>query len=872
MRPGRTHRVRPSEAQIGRPGSRRGEEAVRIRALGPRGVPLRGALVAGGRERGHLLCPAIDAGVEVLDAAVEPRDLRLEVRGARPPTDEALGHLSVAPDEACRVHELTSRGHEAPARLTPHEIQRDVEAGHEDDVAEEGVHEPAHLLLAVDQLTQAALDPGAEAREEGVVGGRRAIGGTDAGRDHDGDLTDLLAGAPVDDASGHVGVPGHEGLGALTEDGVDGTREPDVRTEVIRDEAEQFVLAARPFAARAGFEHAARSAREILELTLPIEERLHTAAVPGALDVCVRALLPKRRETRSLRFERLACGDMGRVGHLDGGDRRCMRGLEPRALLGHARESLLGSAHALRHALEALLRGRQRLGEVHPAVLGGGPLVKPLENAVVLGLDLAAQLLVRPPELASLGLQSTRALLGSGGALPERVDLRPEPVEFALALTELLLEQGCALTLLGGARRPGGDPHGELSLALLQGTQVSGDPRRLVTDGLELRDDLAALLLPGLDGALALGPSLAQAVEAALDLLDPRFELREGAFVVDEAVGEQAGAPLRPLGLRHDVLLRLPRLDLERANAAAKLTHDVLEARDVLLAALQPQLGLVPALAVAGDAGRLLEDGPPLPWVRGEDGVDPALLEDGVAPAAHAGVEEQVLDVLQAHPRAVDEVLALAARVEPAGDRHLGAPVREGGLARGRVLVVQDHRDLGGAHGGSARRALEDDVRHPRAAHRGGTGLAEHPADGVHHVALPAPVRSDDAGQGVPAEVHDRPVGEGLEAEEFEAFEAHGIERWAGGGERGTWQIAGPVKRVWFRAPRTGARPGTVEESRIGSRRPFPADPPGASSGADRVRLPWNPGRPRAPRPPWTGPCGLAPLSAHDPRGRPGTR
>ena len=69
----------------------------------------------------------------------------------------------------------------------------------------------------------------------------------------------------------------------------------------------------------------------------------------------------------------------------------------------------------------------------------------------------------------------------------------------------------------------------------------------------------------------------------------------------------------------------------------------------------------------------------------------------------------------------------------------------------------------------------------------------EHPADGVHDVALPAPVRSDDAGEGVPAEVHDRPVGEGLEAEEFEAFEAHGIERC--GAKRGARNLANPPGR-----------------------------------------------------------------------------
>ena len=68
--------------------------------------------------------------------------------------------------------------------------------------------------------------------------------------------------------------------------------------------------------------------------------------------------------------------------------------------------------------------------------------------------------------------------------------------------------------------------------------------------------------------------------------------------------------------------------------------------------------------------------------------------------------------------------------------------------------------------------AVEDDVFHLVAAQALGALLAEHPGDGVGHVALAAAVGPDDGGDAL-VEGQLRPIGERLETGDFETFEAH---------------------------------------------------------------------------------------------------
>ena len=113
-------------------------------------------------------------------------------------------------------------------------------------------------------------------------------------------------------------------------------------------------------------------------------------------------------------------------------------------------------------------------------------------------------------------------------------------------------------------------------------------------------------------------------------------------------------------------------LALERAQLAADLAQQVLDAQQVGLGGVEPALGLLLALAVLEDAGGLLDDRPAVLGPGVEDGVDLALADDDVLLAADAGVGEQLLHVEQAARHVVDGVLAVAAAEQRAADRDLG--------------------------------------------------------------------------------------------------------------------------------------------------------------------------------------------------------
>jgi hypothetical protein len=66
----------------------------------------------------------------------------------------------------------------------------------------------------------------------------------------------------------------------------------------------------------------------------------------------------------------------------------------------------------------------------------------------------------------------------------------------------------------------------------------------------------------------------------------------------------------------------------------------------------------------------------------------------------------------------------------------------------------------------------EDDVLHLLAAQAAGPLLAQHPLDGIHDVALAAPVGPDDDRDAV-LEFELRPVGEALEALQDEFLDLH---------------------------------------------------------------------------------------------------
>src|SRR5690606_9332967 len=137
------------------------------------------------------------------------------------------------------------------------------------------------------------------------------------------------------------------------------------------------------------------------------------------------------------------------------------------------------------------------------------------------------------------------------------------------------------------------------------------------------------------------------------------------------------------------VLLRLRPLAGEAPDLRGDFGDEVLEPRQILLRTLEPALRRLAPVLVATDARRLLEHVPALLGAVGQDRVDHALLDDGVAVRAETGVAEHVEDVAQPRRLAVQQVVAAALPEHDATD--LDIAVRHGEALLG---VVELERDL----------------------------------------------------------------------------------------------------------------------------------------------------------------------------------
>ena len=130
-------------------------------------------------------------------------------------------------------------------------------------------------------------------------------------------------------------------------------------------------------------------------------------------------------------------------------------------------------------------------------------------------------------------------------------------------------------------------------------------------------------------------------------------------------------------------------LERERTQPLAHLLLDVARALGLRRDARELQLRPVAPRLELAEPRRLLQQHAPLGSLRAEDLLDLALADDRVHAAAETDVGEQLDEVEPADRRLVDEVLALAAAVEPPRDRHLRPLERP--VAR---LVVEEQLDL----------------------------------------------------------------------------------------------------------------------------------------------------------------------------------
>ena len=210
-------------------------------------------------------------------------------------------------------------------------------------------------------------------------------------------------------------------------------------------------------------------------------------------------------------------------------------------------------------------------------------------------------------------------------------ELRQAPREFRLALLGALLFR---FERLAG-ERDAMQGRAASRFLVAQGRQGGGG-ERLQTRGLALR-------------ARALGDFKEVGVEPPARLGERRLMFapgdkpRERLLAADRA-GEFA------------IAVRLARLPLEAVDLGVDLLQHILDAGEVVLGALEPELGFVPSRVEAGDAGRLLQNQPARLGLGGNDLADLTLSHQRGRARAGRSVGEQELHVARAHLLAIDAV------------------------------------------------------------------------------------------------------------------------------------------------------------------------------------------------------------------------
>ena len=164
--------------------------------------------------------------------------------------------------------------------------------------------------------------------------------------------------------------------------------------------------------------------------------------------------------------------------------------------------------------------------------------------------------------------------------------------------------------------------------------------------------------------------------------------------------------------------------------------------------------------------GRFLEQLAALLGPQRERGIHGALADDHQLVRTQPAAGEQLHHVPQPRPAAVDEVFRIAGPIRAPRDRDLLELDRQP-----PVVVVEGEDDLGHADRFPALGAGKDHVVGSAGPEGSVRLLAEHPADGIGHVALAAAVGPDDRGH---AGLEDEPgrLGEALEAVELELLQA----------------------------------------------------------------------------------------------------
>jgi hypothetical protein len=298
---------------------------------------------------------------------------------------------------------------------------------------------------------------------------------------------------------------------------------------------------------------------------------------------------------------------------------------------------------------------------------------------------------------------------------------------------------------LGGAPQPVERCGRSLALAGRVGELLLGTTP-LPEDVLEPR--LAALALEPSRGPVLLHARQPLPVPGEVELRDSRLECRDLAA---ELLGPLGGG----------------RLEGQRPQPLAHLRLEIAGTLDLHRDPRQLQLGPVLAALEAAEARCLLEQCATLLRLAREDLLDAPLADDrGSGRQAHLG--EQLDQVDAPNRRPVEQILPLAAAVQPAGERDLGE--RQPGQSP--VLVVEDELDLAEVRAAATGGAGEQHVVGLLGAQLGGRERARRPEQRVGDVRLPGAVRPDDDGDARLEPDLDR-VRKRLEAAQAERAQVH---------------------------------------------------------------------------------------------------
>ncbi len=196
---------------------------------------------------------------------------------------------------------------------------------------------------------------------------------------------------------------------------------------------------------------------------------------------------------------------------------------------------------------------------------------------------------------------------------------------------------------------------------------------------------------------------------------------------------------------------RLARLPLKRIQLLLDFGHDVSDTQKILLRRFQltKRFGLL--FFVTHDAGGLLDQLTPVLRRRIQDLIDLPLGNHRVPFASRARIEQQTANILKPAVDFVQEILAFTVTVQAASNHHLLHVGQLVGKTRASVELhhrgikpADNQRDFGHPQRLSKFGPVENDILHFFTSERLGALFTQHPEDGIHDVAFPAAIRTDD--------------------------------------------------------------------------------------------------------------------------------